>query len=613
MNGFTTTSLTPTTLDSHKRVNYSLGLVLGVDEFLQEQTYLMEGDRLHNRLLHGYGTICGLRVYERPGVSEPEILVEPGIAVDPQGQTINVPSLQCANLNDWLEQESNRQDVESSSGSPPGPVELYVVLCYRECRTDSVPIPGSPCRTEEDSTSPSRIADDFELRLVTMPPDQAEEELVNRFGRLLNLIEIDATATGFLNEEDLANLVRALPDGDPMSSLTSPPDSGLFLHPDTACEILQHAMHVWVTEVRGCDWNAEGQRCVRLAQLSFDTTEFGGNLRVAGPVTVDDETDRPLLLHSRLLHEWIACGRTSSGLELLALDDLIDVDAVPTAEGDIIVRRGLGWVSEPPPALVTDHDELGGLGDDDHPQYFNQVRGDARYALLGHAHPGGVTDHGGLTGLGDDDHPQYLLADGNRPLTGDWNAGAGNFRIGGLPTANAAGEAMPHGQPAENDLQGAYPNPRIRAIQGFRVMMRPGNILPQDRQQLTWNGARNRWEPAAPNHAVSDTMTLADTNTFGPLGPRQTVYSRPEVIPFPLNQSNQMPPVTVAVIKMEVGGEPITDDFPGPQQPSEELPNVTLTVYFVDFGGQPGFRVAATNLGLRPIQSLEVLWSAMQV
>ena len=35
---------------------------------------------------------------------------------------------------------------------------------------------------------------------------------------------------------------------------------------------------------------------------------------------------------------------------------------------------------------VTDHGALTGLADDDHTQYFNQTRGDARYAQLGHTH-----------------------------------------------------------------------------------------------------------------------------------------------------------------------------------------------------------------------------------
>ena len=35
---------------------------------------------------------------------------------------------------------------------------------------------------------------------------------------------------------------------------------------------------------------------------------------------------------------------------------------------------------------VTDHGALTGLGDDDHTQYYNQSRGDARYSLSGHTH-----------------------------------------------------------------------------------------------------------------------------------------------------------------------------------------------------------------------------------
>jgi hypothetical protein len=41
---------------------------------------------------------------------------------------------------------------------------------------------------------------------------------------------------------------------------------------------------------------------------------------------------------------------------------------------------------------------------------------------------GGVTDHGDLTGLGDDDHPQYLLTSGGRQLTGPWDVGAVRLR-----------------------------------------------------------------------------------------------------------------------------------------------------------------------------------------
>lgn len=105
--------------------------------------------------------------------------------------------------------------------------------------------------------------------------------------------------------------------------------------------------------------------------------------------------------------------------------------------------------------VITDHDQLVGLLDDDHTQYHNDARGDARYYqqsefisvstgapdagepivldVAGHIDASMINDadidHGLLGGLGDDDHAQYhndargdarylLLDCSNDPLTG---------------------------------------------------------------------------------------------------------------------------------------------------------------------------------------------------
>lgn len=64
---------------------------------------------------------------------------------------------------------------------------------------------------------------------------------------------------------------------------------------------------------------------------------------------------------------------------------------------------------------VTDHGLLTGLADDDHTQYFNTTRGDARYSQTTHLHTGtydpagtaaaAIVTHVGLS----DPHTQYLL------------------------------------------------------------------------------------------------------------------------------------------------------------------------------------------------------------
>lgn len=63
---------------------------------------------------------------------------------------------------------------------------------------------------------------------------------------------------------------------------------------------------------------------------------------------------------------------------------------------------------------VTDHGALTGLGDDDHTQYHNDARGDARYSLLGHTH-NGLAPTGGTTG-------QVLKKNSNTNFDYSWQA-----------------------------------------------------------------------------------------------------------------------------------------------------------------------------------------------
>lgn len=50
------------------------------------------------------------------------------------------------------------------------------------------------------------------------------------------------------------------------------------------------------------------------------------------------------------------------------------------------------WQTPTVDSAVVDHGGVAGLGDDDHTQYHNDTRGDARYSQLGHAHvPGDIT------------------------------------------------------------------------------------------------------------------------------------------------------------------------------------------------------------------------------
>ena len=63
----------------------------------------------------------------------------------------------------------------------------------------------------------------------------------------------------------------------------------------------------------------------------------------------------------------------------VGLNDLNDVTITAPANGEVLTYNGSEWVNAAPGGGVTDHGALTGLLDDDHPQYLNETRGDARY------------------------------------------------------------------------------------------------------------------------------------------------------------------------------------------------------------------------------------------
>src|SRR5436189_3693569 len=84
------------TPDPSKHVNYTLGMVLGVDDFKQEFAYLSGRDRWLARDLIGYGTVWGLDVRLEPSAGGVRGHVPPGTAPGPAGPLIRVGSGQCA-------------------------------------------------------------------------------------------------------------------------------------------------------------------------------------------------------------------------------------------------------------------------------------------------------------------------------------------------------------------------------------------------------------------------------------------------------------------------------------------------------------------------------------
>ncbi len=316
--------------DTAKHVNYTQGMVLGVDDFVQEFGYLSGRDSLLAREIIGYGTVCGLQVIAQTDALGSRIRIKPGAAITPKGQFVRVNEEQCAQLNDWLALPEVRDQVVAALGlNTDGILPLYVKLCYRECLTDKVPIPGEPCRSEDDALAPSRIKDDFKLELSFSSPEQREEQGLRNFVAWLSEIPIEDSAGAATLEEFLTAVRGAdLSLGHVGSSMGSTDayhtGSGLFIHPADACDFLHAAFRVWVTELRPkflgtdqtCAGNPPKEGCVMLARLRVPVLLDAGTWKVKAPSADPDsqvqvlEDDRPFVLSLRTVQEWMLCGRS---------------------------------------------------------------------------------------------------------------------------------------------------------------------------------------------------------------------------------------------------------------------------------------------------------------
>lgn len=172
------------TLDPSQRVNFTFGMVLGVDDFRQEHLYLAARDQRALAATVGYGIVAGLDVacLTDKIAGKTSVRVEPGLALLPDGHLVAVSSAQCASLDEWL------ADWLTSQKNLPD--RVYVVLRFDATSGTPVPIPGEPCRAEGELQADSRISDGFRLDFSPEPPDTREDDALRSFAAWLRTVEV---------------------------------------------------------------------------------------------------------------------------------------------------------------------------------------------------------------------------------------------------------------------------------------------------------------------------------------------------------------------------------------------------------------------------------------
>jgi hypothetical protein len=173
-----------------------------------EGAYLVERIRQHNRLLHGWGVICGARVCRIPtgnGSWQPwQVGIRPGSLIDGNGNHVTIA---CDRVVDV-----RRGSLIVGAEDPPGevrdawccddwadetPPRVYIAVCHRE--TPSRPVPTQPagCGCDDTACEFSRWQDGYEVKILDRcpsshagPPPTTDQILASLQGPLRDCPEL---------------------------------------------------------------------------------------------------------------------------------------------------------------------------------------------------------------------------------------------------------------------------------------------------------------------------------------------------------------------------------------------------------------------------------------
>jgi hypothetical protein len=154
--------------------------VVTPEDLTQDQIYFRDKHRRHNRLLHGWGLVCGI-VVERSAAPNPEdgqdpcrVRVTAGYALDPYGDELVVPQAVVINL--CKEDLSGalaclpHDDVWCRPVDAPRSGTLYLAVRVLERAVKPVRAPTG-CSCSESACEHSRYRDDHEFRLLSELPE----------------------------------------------------------------------------------------------------------------------------------------------------------------------------------------------------------------------------------------------------------------------------------------------------------------------------------------------------------------------------------------------------------------------------------------------------------
>jgi hypothetical protein len=145
------------------------------DDMTLEQDYFRQRLRLHNRLLHGWGVVCGAQV--EVATKAWHVIVKQGYVLGPYGDEIYIEKDQCINVNTRCgdPEVPSPEDECVEAPPPPNPEEgLFVAIRYKAFRSRLVRVPFGGCGCDETVCEHSRWRDGFEICILDHCPKQPD-------------------------------------------------------------------------------------------------------------------------------------------------------------------------------------------------------------------------------------------------------------------------------------------------------------------------------------------------------------------------------------------------------------------------------------------------------
>jgi len=162
-----------------ERNNYFYGKLMTVRDFFAEQCYFNEKRWLINRMVHGWGVVCGLDVMLKEGKTD-EVIVTPGLAIDCCGREILVCEEQKVQLIP-VESECHKEKGAKEEGVK----NLVICLEYYECKTEPINLPPIACDQKEKCEF-NRIRDSFKKIRVK---NKSDVDIEDPYGKYCPLLE----------------------------------------------------------------------------------------------------------------------------------------------------------------------------------------------------------------------------------------------------------------------------------------------------------------------------------------------------------------------------------------------------------------------------------------